>query len=143
MYSSTRGSGSNDIARHAPSPDGPAASANGLPSESRHTAHRSPGWMTEPPRSRTRWSAAGRSATGEVRKRRGVAGARPASVEPEAEAVGLGLPSRPRVSGPRGEVDPEHAVPELAGALGVVGGELDQWRGHAREYGRSPRSPAL
>ena len=42
---------------------GAAASANGLPSESRHTAQRSPGWMTEPPSSRTRWSAAARSAT--------------------------------------------------------------------------------
>src|SRR5919199_675512 len=40
-----------------------AASANGLPSESRHTAQRSPGWMTEPPNSRVRSSAAGRSAT--------------------------------------------------------------------------------
>ena len=30
---------------------------NGLPSESRHTAHRSPGWMTCPPNSATRVSA--------------------------------------------------------------------------------------
>ena len=42
---------------------GAAASANGLPSESRHTAQRSPGWMTEPPNSRTRCTVAGRSAT--------------------------------------------------------------------------------
>jgi hypothetical protein len=40
-----------------------AASANGLPSESRHTAHRSPGWMIEPPSSRTRSSVPGRSET--------------------------------------------------------------------------------
>jgi hypothetical protein len=40
-----------------------AASAKGLPSESRHTAHRSPGWMIEPPSSRTRSSAVARSAT--------------------------------------------------------------------------------
>lgn len=39
------------------------ARANGLPSESRQIAHRSPGWMTEPPRSRMRRSAAGRSST--------------------------------------------------------------------------------
>jgi hypothetical protein len=44
-------------------PWGAAASANGLPSESRQTAHRSPGWMTEPPSSRTRSSDAGRSLT--------------------------------------------------------------------------------
>lgn len=34
-----------------------AASANGLPSESRQTAHRSPGWTTEPPSSSTSSSA--------------------------------------------------------------------------------------
>jgi hypothetical protein len=46
------------------SPDaGAAASANALPSESRHTAQRSPGWMTEPPSSEMRCSAAGRSET--------------------------------------------------------------------------------
>jgi hypothetical protein len=42
---------------------GAAASANGLPSESLHTAHRSPGWMIEPPSSRTRSSVVARSAT--------------------------------------------------------------------------------
>jgi hypothetical protein len=42
---------------------GAAASANGLPSESRHTAHRSPGWIIVPPSSRTRLSVAARSAT--------------------------------------------------------------------------------
>lgn len=42
---------------------GAAASANGLPSESRHTAQRSPGWMIEPPSSRTRSSVVARSAT--------------------------------------------------------------------------------
>ncbi len=46
-----------------PAISGAAASANGLPSESRHTAHRSPGWMTEPPSSRTRSIVVGRSAT--------------------------------------------------------------------------------
>lgn len=40
-----------------------AASANGLPSESRHTAHRSPGWMIVPPSSRTRSTVVARSAT--------------------------------------------------------------------------------
>ncbi len=53
---------------HAPGrryrvPVGAAASANGLPSESRHTAQRSPGWITEPPSSPTRSSVASRSAT--------------------------------------------------------------------------------
>jgi len=40
-----------------------AASANGLPSESRHTAHRSPGWMIEPPSLQTRSTVVARSAT--------------------------------------------------------------------------------
>jgi hypothetical protein len=48
--------------RYSPIADA-AASANGLPSESRHTAHRSPGWTSEPPSSRTRSSVPGRSAT--------------------------------------------------------------------------------
>ena len=38
-------------------------SANGLPSESRQIAQRSPGWITEPPSSRTRSVVAARSAT--------------------------------------------------------------------------------
>ena len=41
-----------------------ASSANGLPSESRQIDQRSPGWMTEPPSSRTRSSAAAISGTG-------------------------------------------------------------------------------
>jgi hypothetical protein len=40
-----------------------AARANGLPSESRHTAHRLPGWTTEPPSARTRSSVVDRSET--------------------------------------------------------------------------------
>ena len=39
------------------------ASPNGLPSVSRRTLHRSPGWMTSPPSSRTRFSAASMSGT--------------------------------------------------------------------------------
>jgi len=35
----------------------------GLPSESRHTAQRSPGWVTSPPAERTRAGGAGRSST--------------------------------------------------------------------------------
>jgi 5-methylcytosine-specific restriction enzyme B len=42
---------------------GAAANAKGLPSESRQTAQRSPGWMTEPPSSWTRSSVVARSAT--------------------------------------------------------------------------------
>ena len=39
------------------------ASPNGLPSVSRQMLHRSPGWMTSPPSSRTRFSAASMSGT--------------------------------------------------------------------------------
>ncbi len=49
----------NDRLREA----GAAPSPNGLPSESRQIAQRSPGWITSPPSSTTRARAAGRSGT--------------------------------------------------------------------------------
>jgi hypothetical protein len=52
----------NDEAARAQS-EGDWSRPNGLPSESRHTAQRSPGWITSPPAERTRSSAEGRSAT--------------------------------------------------------------------------------
>jgi hypothetical protein len=42
---------------------GRAANPKGLPSESLHTAQRSPGWMTLPPSAWTRRSASARSST--------------------------------------------------------------------------------
>ena len=55
----------------------------------------------------------------------------PALVDPEAKAVGLGLPSGAGLGGPALELDAEHALPEAERAIGVVGRKLDQRRGHA------------
>ena len=95
---------------------GAAASANGLPSESRQTAHRSPGWMIEPPSSRTRSSVVARSAT-EVGQGSGVAGPGSTLVDSEAQAVGVGLPSGSGRGGPWRHGDAEDSVPEPEGAL--------------------------
>jgi hypothetical protein len=51
------------VADPLPAYDRSTASPNGLPSVSRHTLHRSPGWMTSPPSSLTRFSAASMSGT--------------------------------------------------------------------------------
>ena len=104
---------------------GAAASAKGLPSESRQTAHRSPGWMTEPPSSRTRSSVAGRSATVKYGREGSVAGTGSAIVDPEARAVGVRLPPGSGHGGPGREIDPKDPTPEPASTTGVVGRELD------------------
>ena len=111
-----------------------AASANGLPSESRHTAHRSPGWMIEPPSSRTRSTVVARSATVKYGREAVSPGPGPRSVDSETQAVGVGLPPRSGRGGPWREGDPEDSVPELR-ARRVRRPEIDQWRGHGREYG--------
>ncbi len=73
----------------------------------------------------------------EVRKGRGVPRTEPTLVDSEAEAVGVGLPPGSGRGGPWREVNPEDFPPEPAGATGVVGWELDQWRGHGHKYGVS------
>jgi hypothetical protein len=55
-------------------------------------------------------------------------------VDPEAKPVVLNLPPGSGLRAPRPELDTEHAVPETASAIGVVGGELDQRRRHGPEY---------
>jgi hypothetical protein len=50
------------------------------------------------------------------------------------------FPSRSGRGGSWRELDAEDAVPEPAGAIGIVGREFDQGRGHGREYGRRSRS---
>ena len=103
---------------------GAAASANGLPSESRHTTQRSPGWMIDPPSSR---------------QGGGVAGARSTLVDSEAQAIGVGLPPGSGRGGPWREDDPDDPVPEPAGAIGIVGRKLNQWRGHGRSMAARTR----
>jgi len=73
---------------------------------------------------------------GEVRKRSGIAGTRPTTVDSEAQVVCVRLPPRSGRGGPRLEGDAEDAVPEPQGAVGIIGRELDEWRGHDAEYGR-------
>jgi len=46
----------------------------------------------------------------------------------------------PGRGGPRDEGGPEDSVPEPAGAIGIVGRELDQWRGHGRSMAGGSRS---
>src|SRR4051794_28766979 len=76
---------------------------------------------------------------GEVREAGGVAGAGSTRVDSEPQAAGLGLPSRSRRRGPRRELDAEHAKPEAARAIRIIGREFHQWRGHGAEYGRRAR----
>jgi hypothetical protein len=84
-----------------------AARANGLPSESRHTAHRSPGWMTDPPSARTRSSVVDRSATVKYGREAVSPGPGPRSwtprrrlsvsvCHPDPAAAGRGVRSTPR-----------------------------------------------
>jgi hypothetical protein len=72
---------------------------------------------------------------GEVRKGSGIAGTGSTFVDAEAQVVGVGLPPRSGRSGPWREGDPEDSEPEPPRAIGIVGWELDQWRGHGRKYG--------
>ncbi len=72
----------------------------------------------------------------EVRQGGGVARTGSPSVEPEPQRAALGLPSRSGRGGAYRELDAEDAVPEPAGAIGIVGREFDQWRGHGCEYGQ-------
>jgi hypothetical protein len=51
---------------------------------------------------------------------------------PKPQAIRVGLPTRSGGRGPRREADPEDSVPELEGAIGIVGWEFDQRRGHGR-----------
>ena len=110
----------------------PAARANGLPSESRQIAQRSPGWTIEnPPSSRTRSRGGGHVLDGEIGKRAGVSGPGAAPVDTEPQAAFLGFPALARAGGARGELDTEQSAPEPEGPIRVVGGELDQGRaGH-------------
>ena len=71
---------------------------------------------------------------GEVGEGGGVAGTRPALVDTEAKAVLVDLPPRACLGGPRRQLGAQHTVPETASAIGIVGGELDQWCGHGLEY---------
>jgi hypothetical protein len=74
----------------------------------------------------------GQVGDGEVGQGGGVAGARSTLVDSEAQAVGVSLPPGSGRGGPWREGDPEDAVPEPAGAIGIVGRKLDQWCGHGR-----------
>ncbi len=56
-------------------------------------------------------------------------------MDSQAEVVGVGLPPGSGRSGPWREDDPEDPVPERQRAIGVVGWELDERRGHRRKYG--------
>jgi hypothetical protein len=67
----------------------------------------------------------GQVVDGEVRKGSGIARARSAIVNAEAQAVGLCLPPGSGRGGPGIEVDPEDATPEPTGTPGVIGRELD------------------
>src|SRR5436190_12302162 len=71
---------------------------------------------------------------GEIGKGGGVARPRTALVDPEAKARSLDLPPRPSLGGSRLELGAQHSLPETASARGIVRGELDQRRGHARKY---------
>ncbi len=52
----------------------------------------------------------------------------------QAEGRHSRSPSRAGRSGSRRQLDAQHGAPEAASAIGVVGGELDQWDGHQPEY---------
>src|SRR6266516_1191125 len=86
-------------------------------------------------------------ADGEVGEGGGVAGTRPALVNPEPKAANLDLPSGAAVGWSRQKLDAQHAVPEAASAIGVVSGEFDQRGGHQAEYvaiqGLQPLEPLV
>ena len=66
------------------STSGSCVRPKGLPSESRHTAQRSPGWITSPPDSATRLSAPGRSPTAKYGSENRSPGPAPRSWSPRA-----------------------------------------------------------
>lgn len=75
----------------------------------------------------------------EIGERGAVARAGATLVEAEAEAVALKFPAGTRLSCPRLQPCPEHRGPEAKGAAGVIGGELDQRRGHRGSMGDAER----
>ena len=77
----------------------------------------------------------GQVGDGEVREGSGIARTGTTLVDPEAEAVGIRFPPGSGGGRPRCKLDAEDSAPEAAGATGVVGRKLDQWRGHRQEYG--------
>src|SRR5919112_1864088 len=81
----------------------------------------------------------GQISDSEVRKGSGIAGTAPTTVDSEAQAVRLARPSRSGRGRPWRELYVENAVPEAARAIGIVGREFDQGRGHGRQYGRRSR----
>jgi hypothetical protein len=66
----------------------------------------------------------------EVRQRGRVTRAGSALVDAKAEIRILGHPALAVLAGPGSELSAEHAASEPQRALGIVGGELDQGRGH-------------
>ena len=78
----------------------PAARPKGVPSESRHTDHASPGWMTEPPSAATRSSAAAMSATAKYGQRGGVPRAAAALVDADRGRGPVRLAAGPLAGGP-------------------------------------------
>jgi hypothetical protein len=122
---------------------GAGVSANGLPPDSRDTAQRSPGWMTDPPSSRTRWSVAGRSSTVKYGREAVSPGPGPRQWIPSRRSPVLGRLSPSGRCEPRRKHDAENAVPEAAGPIGIVGRNSDRGRGHGREYGQRSRSLVL
>src|SRR2546423_9729642 len=62
----------------------------------------------------------------EVGERASVAGAGAAAMEAERRALGVCLPALAFALAPVLQLDPDHALPEALGPLGVVGGALDQ-----------------
>jgi hypothetical protein len=73
----------------------------------------------------------------EVRKGASVPGTRPSLMNPEMEPVIVNLPPRAGSGTARREFDVEHAAPEAASTIRIVGGELDQRGRHGPEYPRS------
>jgi len=62
----------------------------------------------------------------EIGERHGVAGTTAAGVDAECRSRSWALPATPLIWGPWHEIDVQDAAPEAQGAIGVVGGELDQ-----------------
>ena len=77
---------------------------------------------------------------GEVGQGGGVAGARSALVDSEAQVVAVGLPPGSGRGGPWREGDPEDSVPEPASAVGIAGPETRSVARAWTEYGRRSRS---
>ena len=123
------------------------ARANGLPSESRQIAQRSPGCTTLPPNSVTRSRAAAMSATSKYGRENESPGPWPRYVNADRRAVAAGLPPGALILAPLTELDTEYPAPEAAGPVGVVGRKLDQREGgigHGpRRYGRKLRPAGL